>query len=127
MRKGRPSDKEKNLIYAASKFNKLATETALKLQMNKSALVRKKLDKPVDEMAVRDERFDRYFDNVSDYAYDFFGVNFWQKQLEIANALKHKNFVCVRSAHSTGKSYLLGILINFYFDTVYPLIGILNC
>ena len=124
MRKGRPSDKEKNLIYAASKFNKLASETALKLQMNKSALVRKKLDKPVDELALRAERFDRYFDNVSDYAYDFFGVNFWQKQQEIANALKHKNFVCVRSAHSTGKSYLLGILINFYFDTVYPLIGI---
>ena len=124
MRKGRPSDKEKNLIYAGSKFNKLASETALKLQMNKSALVRKKLDKPVDEMAVRAERFDKYFDNVSDYAYDFFGVNFWQKQKEIADALKHKNFVCVRSAHSTGKSYLLGILINFYFDTVYPLIGI---
>ena len=64
MRKGRPSDKEKNLIYAGSKFNKLASETALKLQMNKSALVRKKLDKPVDEMAVRAERFDKYFDNV---------------------------------------------------------------
>lgn len=124
MRKGRPSDKEKNLIYASAKFNKLANETALKLQMNKSALVRKKLDKPVDPMAERAVQFEKYFDNVADYAFDFFGVNFWQKQLEIANALKHKNFVCVRSAHSTGKSYLLGILINFYFDTVYPLIGI---
>lgn len=124
MRKGRPSDKEKNLLYASSKFNKLAVETALKLQMNKSALVKKKLDKPIDENELRSKQFEQYFDNVSDYAYDFFGVNFWQKQQEIATALKEKNFVCVRSAHSTGKSYLLGILINFYFDTVYPLIGI---
>ena len=121
---GRPSEKTKAQSFASTSFTKLARDAALKLQMNKSALVRKKLNKPVDEMEVRARQFESYFDNVADYAYDFFGVNFWQKQRELAHALKEKNCVCVRSAHSTGKSYLLGILINFYFDTVYPLIGI---
>jgi hypothetical protein len=122
--RGQHSDKSKSQIYSSTPFKKLAHDAAIKLQLQKSALVRKKLDNPVDEMKVRSEQFGRYFDDVSSYAYDFFGINFWRKQQEIADALKHKNFVCVRSAHSTGKSYLLGILINFYFDTMYPLIGI---
>ncbi len=123
-RNGRVAEKSKNLIYASRKFTDLARETALKIQLNKSALVKRKIDNPVDDMQVRAEHFEKYFDNVADYAQDFFGIHFWQKQQEIANALRDKNFVCVRSAHSTGKSYLLGILINFYFDTVYPLVGI---
>lgn len=123
-RRGRPVETNKGFNFASRKFTDLAKDATVKIQMNKSALVRRKLEAQTDPMADRAEKFEQYFDNVSDYAYDFFGVSFWQKQQEIANALKHKNFVCVRSAHSTGKSYLLGILINFYFDTVYPLIGI---
>ena len=123
-RKGRVSPRTKELNFATKKFKDLAIDTSLKLKMNQSALVRKKLNTPVNEMEERSKQFDSYFDNVASYAKDFFDVQFWQKQQEIANALRDKNFVCVRSAHSTGKSYLLGILINFYFDTVYPLIGI---
>lgn len=123
-RRGKPTTRTRELNFTSKKFKDLSIETALKLKMNQSALVRQKLETPVDEMAERSKQFEGYFDNVSAYANDFFGINFWQKQQEIATALKEKNFVCVRSAHSTGKSYLLGILINFYFDTVYPLIGI---
>lgn len=123
-KQGRVSDKSKSLQYSGKKFSALANELALKLQLNKAALVRRKIENPVNEMEVRSRQFEQYIDNVADYAYDFFGVHFWQKQQEIADALKTKNFVCVRSAHSTGKSYLLGILINYFFDTTYPLVGI---
>lgn len=122
--KGRPADRDKPHAYSLRSFTDLANITSAKIQLNKAALVKRKQQDSVDTMRVRAEHFEKYFDNVTDYAFDFFGVRFWQKQQEIAEALKHKNFVCVRSAHSTGKSYLLGILVNFYFDTVYPLIGI---
>lgn len=122
--KGRPADRDKPHAYSLRSFTDLANITSAKIQLNKAALVKRKQQDSVDTMRVRAEHFEKYFDNVTDYAFDFFGVRFWQKQQEIAESLKYKNFVCVRSAHSTGKSYLLGILVNFYFDTVYPLIGI---
>lgn len=125
-RAGRPSDKSKDFNYASRKFTDLARDANTKIQMHKSALVKRKLERPVDEMSKRAQQFEQYFDNVADYANDFLGIHFWQKQQEIANALRDKDKVLVRSAHSTGKSYLLGVLINFYFDTVYPLVGIGN-
>lgn len=122
-RAGKPV-RNKPLNYSNRSFTDLSRTAKNRFDLNKSALVKKKLDNPVDEMAIRAEKFAEYKDDVAKYAYDFFGVTFWRKQQEIVDALKYKNFVCVRSAHSTGKSYLLGILINFFFDTVYPLIGI---
>lgn len=123
-KRGRKAERSKAHIYSQKRFTDLAKDTALKIQMNKSALVKKRLDQSVDDMQVRADKFSMYYDDVASYAKDFFNVTFWKKQQEIIDALKYKNFVCVRSAHSTGKSYLLGILINFYFDTVYPLVGI---
>ena len=68
--------------------------------------------------------FRKYENDIEGYAKDFFDITLWEKQREICNALLEHKLVCVRSAHSTGKSYLLGILINFFYDTLNPLIGI---
>lgn len=105
-------------------FTKMAKDIVRKRGEHNSALVKRKLENPTDPHQLRVDQFEKYYNNVEDYAMDFFGVTFWAKQLEIIHALRDHNFVCVRSAQSTGKSYLLGILINFYFDTMYPLVGI---
>jgi hypothetical protein len=70
------------------------------------------------------DAFEQYHEDIVSYAHDLMEIQLWQKQLEICEALINHRLVCVRSAHSTGKSYLLGILINFFFDTLYPLVGI---
>lgn len=108
----------------AKQFTTQALEYKERRDIANSALVQRKLSNPHDIGFLRSEEFKPYADDVALYAQKFFNVHFWAKQLEIIEALRTHNFVCVRSAHSTGKSYLLGILINFFFDTVYPLIGV---
>lgn len=110
--------------HHAISFTQLAMELKEKNDIKNSALVRRREEMPIDEASLRADEFAVYKGDIVRYAKDFFGVTFWLKQLEIIEALEHHNFVCVRSAHSTGKSYLLGILINYYFDTWYPLVGI---
>lgn len=118
---GRPQkpvlDHELNFTTLAKKFSTLEANS-------QTPLVRRKVERPIDPKAIRAKSFEKYQDNIEDYANDFFGVTLWKKQLEIVNTLKEYDYVCVRSAHSTGKSYLLGILLNYYFDTLYPLIGV---
>lgn len=118
---GRPATNDK---YANISFTKLAQELNELSFLEETPLVKKKIEKPVDPQQVRAESFAPYQSNVQLYAQTFFDITLWQKQLEIVQALEDYNYVCVRSAHSTGKSYLLGILINYFFDTYYPLIGI---
>lgn len=105
-------------------FTTLAKELQLINEKRATPLTKKRLEKELDPREVRAQAFAPYVNNVQLYAQTFFNTQLWEKQLEIVQALQDYNYVCVRSAHSTGKSYLLGILINYFFDTYYPLIGI---
>ena len=105
-------------------FTSLAREISALDVRRQTPLVRRKIERPTDPKAMRAESFAKYKDDVQSYAKDFFDTTLWAKQLEIVEALKTHNYVCVRSAHSTGKSFLLGILLNYYFDIYYPLIGV---
>lgn len=119
--RGNPEYNKKKRNRAFTAIAKDMRELSLR---DDTPLVRRRADKPIDPKQARAETFSKYKGNIEIYAKDFFGITLWKKQLEIVQALETHNFVCVRSAHSTGKSYLLGILINYFFDCYYPLIGI---
>lgn len=58
-----------------------------------------------------------YYDKPVLFAYEVFGVELWDKQQEIANALTSHNRVTVRSGHKVGKSLLLAILALWWVLT----------
>ncbi len=120
-RPGRPT---LALNDAKKGFTTLAKDLKALSDKRSTPLTRKRLEKQVDPKELRAAAFSTYANNAQLYAQTFFNTTLWEKQLEIVQALEEYNYVCVRSAHSTGKSYLLGILINYFFDTYYPLIGI---
>lgn len=116
-RPAKPSNQTKPFTLLANELKQVSIR-------EQAPLVKKKIEKPIDPKQIRSETFAQFQGNVQLYAQTFFDTTLWQKQLEIVEALEQYNYVCVRSAHSTGKSYLLGILINYFFDVYYPLIGI---
>lgn len=119
--RGRPSSP---LVDAKKSFTELSKDLALLRERRGTPLTNKQFEKQQDPKEIRANAFSPYVNNAQLYAQTFFNTTLWAKQLEIVQALEEYNYVCVRSAHSTGKSYLLGILINYFFDTTYPLIGI---
>ena len=119
--RGKAPDK---LLNAKKTFTNIARDFSALSVKRQTPLVKQKMSKPIDPKQLRADSFAKYKGDIARYAKDFFDVTLWDKQLEIVEALENHHFVCVRSAHSTGKSYLLGILINYFFDTYYPLIGI---
>lgn len=70
--------------------------------------------------------FEKYKTSIADYALDMFGIKLSKQQQKVCDALLKKRYVCVRSAHATGKSYLLGILVNYFFDVYTPMIGVVT-
>jgi len=112
------------LNEARKPFTALAKDLKTLSDRRSMPLTQKRLEQQLDAQELRAQAFSAYTNNIQLYAQTFFNTTLWAKQLEIVNALQDYNYVCVRSAHSTGKSYLLGILINYFFDTYYPLIGI---
>lgn len=115
---------ESPIKIAKKSFTDLAKELKLMSDQRATPLTNKRIEKELDPKEIRAQAFSPYVNNAQLYAQTFFKTTLWEKQLEIVQALQDYNYVCVRSAHSTGKSYLLGILINYFFDTTYPLIGI---
>lgn len=65
--------------------------------------------------------FSKYKDDPVGYAYNVIGGHYWKKQLELLQALKTHRKIMVRSANTTGKSYLSGrVIVNWWFDTRNP-------
>lgn len=71
-------------------------------------------------------KFRQYRYDIPGYAKAFFDVTLSHQQKVICDALIKHKLVTVRASHSVGKSYLLGILINWFFDCVSPGIGIVT-
>lgn len=67
------------------------------------------------------EKFARYRLDPAGYARDVLKVQWWSKQVEIAEALlKPPHRVLVKASHSVGKSHLAGGLVNWWYDTRKP-------
>lgn len=107
----------------ANTFTKLAKQIA---KHNHSTILEEKYRKKKLQAghAAEWQKFSKYYNDMEGYAYDHFGIRFSPQQKEIATALLRDKRVCVRAAHSLGKSYLLGVALNFFYDTRYPLVGI---
>ena len=54
------------------------------------------------------------------YALTVLGVKWWEKQIEVAQALLDHKRVFVKASHSVGKSFLAGGLVNWFFDCFSP-------
>ena len=64
--------------------------------------------------------FARYRDDPEGYARDILGVQWWDKQIEVARALLRYRRVFVKASHGIGKSFLAGGLVNWFFDCFDP-------
>ena len=63
----------------------------------------------------------RYRADPVGYARDVLKVTWWDKQIEIAEALCRPPYrVLVKASHSVGKSHLAGGLVNWWYDTRSP-------
>src|SRR4051812_43316759 len=61
-----------------------------------------------------------YQGNATGYATDILGVNWWEKQREVAEKLVTPPYkVLVKACHDVGKTHLMGGLVNWWFDS-YP-------
>lgn len=70
---------------------------------------------------LREEKLKRlYRSDPESYAADVLGVQWWQKQQEIAQALLTHKRVFVKACHSIGKTHLGGGLVNWFFDCWQP-------
>lgn len=110
----------KSSVDSLTKFSR---DLAKKKAINKTPLTTKA--KTITKKNYNDD-FDKYKDDIGAYAYDMFGIKLSKQQKNVCKALLEKRYVCVRSAHATGKSYLMGILINYFFDVYTPLIGVVT-
>lgn len=70
---------------------------------------------------LKEEKLKRlYRIDPESYACDVLGVTWWQKQVEIAEALLKYRRVFVKACHSIGKTHLAGGLVNWFFDSFQP-------
>jgi hypothetical protein len=70
---------------------------------------------------LKEERLIRLWrDNPALYARQRLEVEWWGKQLEIAQALIEHKRVLVKASHSIGKSHLAGGLVNWFYDSYRP-------
>lgn len=61
-----------------------------------------------------------YADNPTGYAADVLGVDWWSAQRRIAESVRDNPVTMVRSAHSVGKTFVGGGLVNWFYDQFSP-------
>lgn len=64
--------------------------------------------------------YSKYIDKPLKYIYEVLGGSVWQKQADILQSYVDNQYTIVTSAHSTGKSRVLGSLVNYAFDVYQP-------
>lgn len=72
------------------------------------------------------KNYEQYRYSPSRYAEEVLNIHFWGKQKQITQDLIDHRFVLCRSSHAVGKSYALGSLISWAFDSWQPLAGIVT-
>ena len=75
---------------------------------------------PTQEEVERAIRRLKYRDDPVGYAREVLRVEWWSKQVEIAEALLRYKRVFVKASHAVGKSFLAGGLVNWFFDCFDP-------
>lgn len=93
------------------------------MRLNTSKLKREiaQLKRRVAEKSSAVDRYAKYRIDPAGYARDVLGVDWWSKQIEIAEALlRPPHRVLVKASHSVGKSHLAGGLVNWWYDTRDP-------
>lgn len=64
--------------------------------------------------------FARYRRDPAGYARDVLQVNWWSKQVEVAEAIPVHRRVFVKASHNVGKTHLAGGLVSWVFDSYRP-------
>ncbi len=71
----------------------------------------------------RQNRTKMYFDHPQLWLKDVLGVELWERQGEVADAVVEFHDVACKAGHEVGKSYLAGALIAWWVDTRWDLPG----
>lgn len=69
-------------------------------------------------------RFARYTGDAASYVTDILGIDLTPDQSRVAQAITDHQRVMVRASHSVGKTHVAGGLVNWWYDTFDPGIGI---
>lgn len=76
-----------------------------------------------ESQSLKAEKLRRYYrDDPYLYAKDVLHIDWWSKQIEIAEALIEHKRVFVKASHSIGKSFLAASLVHWFFDCFAPAI-----
>jgi hypothetical protein len=92
------------------------------------AYLQKYVPKPVVRPHIKKEKerakqqalLEKYQRDPVGYARDILKVEWWSKQIEIAEAITNHRKVFVKASHSVGKTMLAGGLVNWHFDCFAP-------
>jgi len=62
------------------------------------------------------KRFERYRDDPAAYAREVLGIEWWSRQVDIANSIHHNRRTVVYAGHSVGKTMSMGGITQWHFD-----------
>ena len=59
-------------------------------------------------------RFAKYYDDPEGFVHEVLGINLWQKQIDVLNAVANNNRIAVRSGHGTGKTFVTACTVLWW-------------
>lgn len=65
-------------------------------------------------------RYAKYINEIDAYAKEVLGVTWWSKQLQIALSFQQHKYTIVAASFGVGKTFIVGSLINWWFDVFDP-------
>lgn len=74
----------------------------------------------IDRYNARRGPYAKYRRDPAGYARDVLKVDWWEKQVEVAQAIPVHKRVFVKASHNVGKSFLAGSLVSWMFDCYRP-------
>jgi phage terminase large subunit len=84
----------------------------------RESVMARRVEKVVERARLK--RFARYADDPALYATEVLHVQWWSKQIEIANSVRDRRRTAVFSGHSTGKTHGIGGIAQWHFDCFDP-------
>jgi hypothetical protein len=66
------------------------------------------------------KRFERYRDDPAAYAREVLGIEWWSRQIDIANSIHHNCRTVVYAGDSVGKTHGMGGIVQWHFDCWNP-------
>lgn len=69
-------------------------------------------------------KYAKYIEKIEAYAKEILGVTWWKKQVQVALSFQRNKYTIVVASFGVGKTFIVGSLINWWFDVFDPSIAL---